>query len=119
MKNKTSLKGKTFACILTNKGSNIEDIPAMRELYETQLKEINAVQGKEVATMTETETAFEFNNGQFILKPVRPKTQKGKLVCGPSFATFEGVRIEYKDCEYNAETNTLETKNSIYALKIA
>ena len=76
------------------------------------LEQIKNVQG---ATMTETDTAFEFNNGQFLLKPKQPRETIGVLDCTKSFATFDGVRIEYKNIE-NVFASCFETKNAQYAI---
>ena len=88
---KKDLKGQRFKALMINKGTSIEDIPAIREALKNQIK------GCPSAIMTETETTFEFNNGQFILKPKRHREQLGILDCTKSYAEFNGCRIEYSD----------------------
>jgi hypothetical protein len=110
METKKSLKGRTFNALRIIKGASIELIPAMRK--ELQRK-VDLIDG---AVMTETETAFEFNNGQFVCKPKQHKEQLGIIKFGPSYATFDGVRIEYKDIELDGAYMNFETSNANYSL---
>jgi len=107
---KASLKGRTFRALRVVKGATIEDIPAMRKSFEYQ------VASNPGAEMTETPTAFEFNNGQFVLKPIQPKETIGKLVCKATFAEFDGVRIEYTAMTLHANMASFETPNATYAI---
>lgn len=107
--NKFELKGKTFTAIRTLKGYGIEDIPALRESFQSQIA------GIPDAKMTETDTAFEFNNGQFFLKPKAPKVCTGKLVCGATFAKFENCRIEYSSMTMSGKV--IETEFASYVLQ--
>ena len=109
MKTKKELHGKTFQAIRKSKGLGIESIPAMRESFLAQ------VAAYPEAEMTETDTAFEFNNGQFILKPTKSKESAGVMVCGSTFITFEGIRIEYKDITINSQG--FDTNAATYIIK--
>jgi hypothetical protein len=109
---KAELKGKRFKCLRILKGAGVEDIPAIRASLQKQIETIPG------AVMTEDESAFTFNNGQFIFKPKQPKEKIGVLDCGPTFATFEGVRIEYKDIE-NVFACCFETNFAKYAIHAA
>lgn len=110
--NKADLKNKTFNCVRTNKGQSIEDIPNMREHLLKQVAELPG------AEMTETDTSFEFNNGQFIMKPAIMREVVGVLDCRPTFIAFLSaehvVRIEYKDITITG--NIIETTNSTYKI---
>lgn len=109
IENKAHLKGKVFKCLRVVKGLAVEDIDGMR-------KEIlKAIENIPEAKLTETETAFELNNGQFFLKPKQKREQVGVLDCTRSFATFDGVRIEYKDMG-NFWGSCFETDNAKYAI---
>ena len=110
MKNKSTLLGRTFKALRINKGLSIEDIPEIRKRLLDQIKDIKG------AIMTETDTAFEFNSGQFYLKPVTNKETLGKLVFGPSFARFNNVRVEYKNMMIDSDFSLIETENSTFAL---
>lgn len=109
IENKTQLKGKVFKCLRVVKGLAVEDIDGMR-------KEIlKALDNAPSLTMKETETAFHISNGQFFLKPKQKREQVGVLDCTRSFATFDGVRIEYKDMS-NFWGSCFETENAKYAI---
>lgn len=103
---KSELKGKRFKALRVNKGASIEDIPEMRRILQER---VDAVDGAE---LTETDTAFEINNGQTFLKPKRHKEQMGILDCTKSYAMFNGERIEYTElvnvCPDNWDTKTSE-----------
>ena len=87
---KTNMKNKKYKALRVLKGASIEDIPAIREDFEKQA----IVAG---ASMLETEAGFEFDTGQFFLKPKNKKETIGILNCGASYAKFNDVRIEYTD----------------------
>lgn len=106
---KSELKGKRFKCLRIVKGLSLSDIPQMRENLQSQIDEIKG------ASMTETDTAFEVDNGQFFMKPVQEKEKIGILDCTRSFATFDGARIEYKDIS-NVFASSFETGNATYAI---
>ena len=108
---KASLKGTTHKCLRIVKGLSIEDIPAMRK----QLKQ--AEKDNKGAILTETNTSFEFNNGQFYLKPKQHRETTGFIVFGPSFAKFNGVRIEYKNMDLDGDYAIFETDNAKYSLQ--
>jgi hypothetical protein len=88
---KKSLKGKKFKALRVAKGLSVESIPRMRKAIQDSIKDIPE------AILTETETSFELNNGQFWLKPKTKKETIGILDCIGSFITFENCRIEWKD----------------------
>lgn len=106
---KSELKGRKFKAVRTVKGWAIEDIPLIRQTLQERIKDIPE------AEMTEDENGFHLNNGQTFHKPVQAKELEGVLDCGPSFAKFEGVRIEYKNM--SIEGNIMETENAIYEIK--
>ena len=87
---KTNMKNKKYKALRVLKGASIEDIPAIREDFEKQ----TIVAG---ASMIETNEGFEFNTGQFFLKPKNKKETIGILNCRASYAKFNDVRIEYTD----------------------
>lgn len=105
---KAELKGKKFKTVRTVKGWSVEDIPLIRQTLQERIKDIPE------AEMIEDENGFHFNNGQTFHKPVQAKELEGVLDCGPSFAKFEGVRIEYKNM--NIDENVIETENAIYKI---
>jgi hypothetical protein len=106
---KKELKGKQFKCLRIVKGLTIDDIPAMRESYKAQISGITD------ASMTETDTAFEFSNGQFVVKPKQEKETIGILDCTKSYAMFDGVRIEYTDMQ-DVFASCFETTNAQFAI---
>lgn len=106
---KQELRGRRYKCLRVVKGLSVEDIPAIRSSLKAQIDKIDG------ATMTETENSFDFNNGQFFLKPKQKREQIGILDCTKSFATFDGVRIEYRDME-NVFACCFETSNAKYAI---
>lgn len=114
LRTKNDLKGKVFNCTRISKLSSVEDIPEMREHYQTQIDLIDG------AEMTETETGFEFNNGQFVLKPHMKREIEGKLDCTKTFILFQhpgGVlRIEYKDIR--VEPLEIDTTAAIYRITL-
>ena len=87
---KSNLKGRKFRALRVVKGLSTEDIPALRANLKAQ------IEGIEGATMTETDSLFEFSNGQFVMKPKQPKELVGVVTFGPTYATFNNIRIEYK-----------------------
>jgi hypothetical protein len=107
---KSELKGNTYKTLRIVKGLSVEDIPAIRENILSQIEGIDG------ASMNETETSFDISNGQFILKPVQKRETIGKLVCGASYASFNGARIEYKDMDLHAEMCSFETSNATYSI---
>ena len=106
---KSELKGRKYKCLRVIKGAAVEDIPAIRRSFNEQIANIPN------ATMTETDTAFEFNNGQFLLKPKQHRETVGILDCTRSFALFDGIRIEYTDMD-NVFACCFETANAKYAI---
>ena len=104
---KTELKGSRYRCLRIIKGASIEDIPAMRKNITKQVAE----QGGKV---TEIKTAWNFGN-QFITKPKQPREKIGVLDCTGSYATFDGVRIEYKNMQ-NVFAACFETENAKFAI---
>ena len=107
---KKSIKGKTFKVLRIVNGSSIEDIPAIRQNLQGQIENIDG------ATMEETETVWNFNNGQFVMKPACHRETLGFLKCGPSFAKFDGCRIEYKDMTIDSDFAIIETPFAKYAI---
>ena len=82
----------------------------MRDSFAKQIANIPG------ATMEETDEAFNFSNGQFVLKPKRKRETLGFLKCGPTFATFAGSRIEYADMTINSDFATIETEYSTFSI---
>lgn len=109
IENKTQLKGKVFKCLRVVKGWAVEDTDDIRTNILKAIEDVPKVE------MTETETAFELNNGQFFMKPKQKREQIGVLDCTRSYATFDGVRIEYKDMD-NLWGSCFETTNAKYAI---
>ena len=107
--NKKELKGKRYKCLRVVKGLSIEDIPTMREQLASQIKGIDGV------SMMETPDGFEISNGQFLLKPKCNKETIGVLDCTRTFATFDGVRIEYSEMK-NVFASCFETGFAQYAI---
>lgn len=93
---KKELKGKKFLVERTIKDGilTVDDIPAMREQYQNQVDDFCEKTGK-TASMTETEDAFKFSNGQFVMKPKYEKVKIDTLDCKSTFMKFGSVRIEY------------------------
>jgi hypothetical protein len=112
LKLKKDLKGKKFECKRIAMIS-VDDIPGMRKHFQKQIDNIDG------AEMTETETAFEFSNGQFVLKPKYEAMIVGVLICKSSMVLFKGTgfntRIEYADIKIIDET-TIETISAIYKI---
>ena len=113
LKLKKDLKGKKFKCTRIASLASIEDIPGMREHFQKQIDKLDG------ATMTETVTAFEFSNGQFVLKPKHKKELAGVLDFTRSVVIFKHadgqVRIEQSDIKIIDET-TIETSSAIYKI---
>lgn len=107
---KKELKNRNFVCRRILKGNAIEDIPKMREYLQS------LVDKNEGAVMTETDRAFNFNNGQFVLKPTLPRQKLAKLECGSTYARFDGMRIEYTDI-HNVFACSFETETAEYSIK--
>ena len=107
---KTELKGKKYRCLRILKGASIEDIDAMEENIKAQLK----AQGYDFSDWISDETSWKFGS-QFIMKPKQKKEVVGVLDCTKSYATFDGVRIEYKNIE-NLFACCFETSNAKYAI---
>jgi hypothetical protein len=105
---KKSMRGRKFNVLRIIKGAAIEDIPTIRKNIKA------AITGIPEAVLTETETSFELNNGQFFMKPKQKRETAGTLTCGATFADFEGCRIEYKDMILN--DNFFETGNAFYTI---
>lgn len=107
---KSELKGKVINCTRIAKGHAIEDIPALREHFQKQVESIPD------ASMKETETAFEFNNGQFFLKPVINRVINGTLDFGKTWIVFRHskglLRMSYTDITIISEG--IETKSATY-----
>ena len=110
IKTKSELKGRKFKALRIVNGLSIDDIPAIRKNLQSQ---VDKIQG---AKLTETDSAFELNSGQFFLKPVQPKEKIGVLECGSTFAEFDGVRIEYNNIELETPYNSFKTDNAVYAI---
>ena len=88
---KTTLKGKSFYALAFAVQGCIEDIPFMRKELQKQ------IEGVPEAILTETEDAFELNNGQFFRKPVIHNITDDIIVFGKNSITFGRCRIEYKN----------------------
>lgn len=74
--------------------STIEDIDAMRDTLINQLK----AQGIPLEAMTETEEAFEFSNGQSVLKPKVHREETGTFeVRSKDYIFITGERMVYGD----------------------
>lgn len=111
---KKELKGKKFLVERTIKDGilTVDDIPSMREHFQKQVDDFVAT-GK-IASMKETEDAFEFSNGQFVIKPKYEKVKTDMLDCKATFMEFGSVRIEYDELTFS--DNGFENARATYRI---
>lgn len=112
---KKELKGKKFLVERTIKDGilTVDDIPSMREQFQKQVDDFCEKTGK-TASMIETEDAFKFSNGQFVMKPKYEKVKTDILDCKATFMKFGNVRIEYDGLVFS--DNGLENSRAIYRI---